>query len=244
MKDLAQAMPACGECSAGPRTEWAGLPAPCRATVERVKRPRMVEPGAAVFRQGAPSAGIHCLSDGLVGLRMQHENGEEAMVALATPGALLGARAFLRNSEHRTTAIALTPAQVCTIPRSAAVRLTQEAPSVHLSLVKRCLAAMDEAQEERLAMAALSNRARLCRLLHRFALAGQPDAAGPAEIRLPVSRVDLAQMIGMQPESLSRLLGRLRREGVVAASGRHLSVPDLSALAAAGAPSTSHMTGI
>lgn len=222
----------CHACAASGQGDWADLPAPCLDIVDRLKRPRELAEGDALFREGDENAGLHCVSRGVMGLRMTHESGTEVMVGIARPGEVLGARAFLRNGPHRTTAVALTVGAVCTISRHDALRLTQQAPSVHLQLVKRCLHAMDEAQEEKMRMAAMSNRARLCHLLHRLVAEAPGTLRDRAELRLPVSRVDLAQMIGIQPESLSRLFRRLKDDGLIEFSGRNLIVPSVAALAA------------
>jgi CRP-like cAMP-binding protein len=141
---------------------------------------------------------------------------------------------------HQTTAVALTPASVCLIRRRDALHLMQEAPEVHQALVGRCLAAMDEAQAGLLQNAALSNRDRLCLFLDRLARAAVPGVADPlpgggVRLMLPMPRTDLAGMLGVQPETLSRLLARLRAEGVVRLVGRAIEVPGPARLAVAAA---------
>lgn len=230
MTDQSKARKSCRSCSARSLSDWSDLPAHCHETIDLVKKHRVLEEGQTLFRQGDNNAGLHCAAHGLFALRMSHENGAEVLIGIARTGETLGSRAFLRNGPHRTTAVALTRAEVCTIHRRDAVRLTQEAPTVYLQLVKRCLRAMDDAQEDKLRIAAMSNRARLCHLLLRLADC-DPREPGPAvETRLPISRADLASMIGIQPESVSRLLRRLKDEGLVEFSGRWLRIPDPGAL--------------
>ncbi|MCC6305802.1 MAG: Crp/Fnr family transcriptional regulator [Rhodobacteraceae bacterium] len=225
--------PGCESCSVRSRSDWAGLPPRAAAVVSRVKQRRALAEGAVLFREGDANLGLYCVSSGLIGLRMTHENGTEALVGFGWPGDTLGARAFLRNGPHRTTAVALTAAAVCVLLRRDAVRLTQETPEVHAALVERCLAAMDEAQGGLLQNAALSNRDRLAALVLRLArqLSLRPGE-DRARLRLPVARGDLAAMLGIQPESLSRLFGRLKAEGLVRLSGRTLDIPSVARLAA------------
>jgi len=220
----------CTACKVRHVSDWAGLPRHAAEIVSRVRVRRSLRRGATLFAPGDSNAGLYCVSSGIVGIRMAHENGTEALIALAFPGETLGARAFLRNSPHRTTAEALTPVDLCMIQRRDALRLTQQAPEVHMALVERCLAAMDAAQTELLHSAALSNRARLCRFLHRLCLLDHDDEACAVQLRLPVSRHDLAGMLGIQPESLSRLLGKLTDDGLVTLSGRHVMVASVAAL--------------
>lgn len=222
----------CADCRHGGAAPWAGVAAHCLDRLDRLRRRRGLAEGEALFRQGDANAGLHCISEGVFGIAIAHENGTEVMMSLAYPGDTLGARAFLRNTTHQTTAVALTKGAICTIARRDALKLTQDAPMVHLELVKRCLAEMDRAQESLVEQACLSNRARLCRLLVEL-LERHGETAGDTRVaRLPVSRGTMAAMLGIQPESLSRLFSRLRKDGLIALSGRHVSTRSLAALRA------------
>lgn len=240
----------CLACPVRSRSDWSTLPQREAMVIDRMKRPRRLPAGAVLFAQGRPNTGVYCIRRGLVGLRMTHENGTDALVGLGWAGQTLGARAFLRNSEHRTTAIALIETEVCTIERRDALRLTVEAPTAHMALVGRCLAAMDEAQAGLLENAALSNRHRLSILLLRLAYSGLPQvvaplASGGVALSLPIARGDLAGMLGVQPETLSRIIARLRQEGLLRLRGRVIELPSLRALAGeAGLPDPLPMPGL
>ena len=52
---------------------------------------------------------------------------------------------------------------------------------------------------------------------------------GPAVISLPYDKVIIASRLGMKPESLSRILNRLRKIGVKTESGR-VAIADVDAL--------------
>jgi len=198
--------------------------------LDRVKRTRTLDQNETLYDQDTPNEGLHCVSEGLIGLYIANENGTDVLIDLAYPGDTLGARAFLRNAPHQMSAVALTESRVCTILRRDALKLTQDAPTVYLEIVKQCLAAMDQAQANIVEQACLSNRARLCRLLLRL-VERHGQARGDAHIvHLPVSRAAMASMLGIQPESLSRLFSRLKRDGLIEFSGRRVSVTCLAAL--------------
>ena len=59
---------------------------------------------------------------------------------------------------------------------------------------------------------------------------GRPRSDGSRIIDLPLSRRDLASMIGTRHETLSRIIGRLEADGVAMFSGRHVHVPRIDAL--------------
>jgi CRP/FNR family transcriptional regulator len=219
----------CRHCDVRHDSDWSRLSAEDTARVNRIKTWRTLAEGDVLFRQGEPNAGIYVVSSGLFAQRIVHENGTDVIVAIVSQGQTLGARAFLRNSPHATTAVALVPSGVCMIRRHDAVRLTREAPEAHMALVACCLNALDRSQAELLHNAALGTRARLAALLLRFL--GDRAMAGSAAIHVPLSRSDIAGILGILPESLSRLLRQLREEGLIRASGRSFDIPRIEMLA-------------
>jgi CRP/FNR family transcriptional regulator len=61
-------------------------------------------------------------------------------------------------------------------------------------------------------------------LLHRLCRLEHGEDACDVRLKLPMSRHDLAGMLGIQPESLSRLLRRLIDDGLIGLSGRRILV--------------------
>jgi CRP/FNR family transcriptional regulator len=158
------------------------------------------------------------------------------MVGVASRGDLIGARAFLRGRPHGAGAQALTDVVLCRIGRADAEALAAARPQFGRRLVAACLDALDRAERALVENAALSNRDRLLALLARLAeRCGRREPDGTLTARLPVSREDLAGMIGVRPETLSRLMTRLKAEGALRASGRRLAIPAAALLRPAAA---------
>lgn len=212
----------CRDCGVRDKSDWSCLSGTDLDRVNRIKIWRSLAEGDVLFRQGEKNEGVFVVASGLLAQRVLHENGTDVIVALAGPGETLGARAFLRNSPHATTAMALLPSSICAIRRRDAVRLTRDAPMAHMALVACCLKALDRSHEDLLHNSALGTRARLAALLLRFR--DDRGAVGPCLIRVPLSRPDLAGILGILPESLSRLLRQLREEGLLSVSGRNFEI--------------------
>lgn len=211
----------CRSCRPGTLGNWSQLdPAYARA-LDRITVELRHAQGEWVFRMGQPSCGIYCVAAGVVGLRKLHVNGVGVMLELAYPGDLIGVPAFLGNAAHRTGAEALTDVRLCRLPASELRRLIGEFPSLYPQLVRVCLDALDASQEAMLQAAAMSNRDRLFHLLKRLLEHCGSADGGQSRVRLPVSRDDIAEMLGVRQETLSRLLKRLSDENLIEISGRH-----------------------
>lgn len=212
----------CRSCSAGLLGDWSQLAAANADALQRIASDQHLGQGDWVFRMGQPNCGLYCIASGVVGLRMLHPNGAGVLLDLAYPGDLIGTRAFLRNGAHRTSAEALTDVRLCRLPGADLRRLIADFPLLYPQLVQVCLDALDASQEAMLQAAAMSNRDRLFQLLSRLLEhCGGADSQGHLHARLPLSREDIAGMLGIRQETLSRLLKRLSDEHLIEISGRH-----------------------
>lgn len=226
---------ACAQCAALPLSDFAALTGAEAQVLDRVKLRRRLAPGEALFHQGEPYTALYCIAEGLIGRRILHESGVSVLASLARPGDVLGACGLLAGGPHATTAEALTAVTVCVVPGSDAARLAEAEPTLRRRLIARCVAALGAAERQVLEAAALPGLARLCVLLLEFLPPVSPAAPGAdrVETDLPVARSDLADLLGVKPESLSRLLRRASEDGLVSVEGRRIVAPSLARLRAA-----------
>jgi CRP/FNR family transcriptional regulator len=223
--------PSCFGCQSRHRTEWSTLQGDDLELLERAKTCNVYEPGQVVFYEGNACLGIHCVESGSIKLRRSSPKGDDIVVGLAGPGATLGYLAYFGDRGYTTTAEALTPCRVCFIDRAAVKTLIHKSPSVGLAFLRRLSDDVDRSEQERVKALALPLRARVAHLLlvlkDRSASA---DDEGRLTIELPLSRKDLAAMLGTRPESLSRLIRDFATDGVAHFGPREVVVPDLDTL--------------
>jgi CRP-like cAMP-binding protein len=220
-------------CHVGGRSDWHDLDQAASALLTGGRRRREYASGEIVFAQGDQSDGVHCVSGGTVGIRRLDENGNSVLLELAYPGDTIGYRSFLTGGEHKTCAEALGPSVICHIDRATTAALLAGNPALGLRFLRRSIGELEHAHDMMFRQATLSNRDKLVHLL--LVLVGRhghrnPD--GSRSIDLPVSRRDLASMVGTRHETISRIIGRLELDGVAHFSGRQVTIPSVEALAA------------
>jgi CRP-like cAMP-binding protein len=223
----------CIACHVGRRSDWYDLDRPASALLTSARRRRGYGSGELVFAQGEPNDGVHCISGGTVGIRMLDGDGNSVLLGLAYPGDTIGYRSFLTGGEHKTSAEALGPSVVCHIDRVTIAALLGGNPALGLHFLKRSIGELEHAHDMMFRQATLSNRDKLVHLL--LVLVGRHghrNSNGSQSIDLPVSRRDLASMIGTRHETVSRIIGRLETAGVAHFSGRRVTIPSVEALAA------------
>ena len=183
---------------------------------------REVAAGEVLFEQGHRNRGVYCVSKGLFALRSHNADGSSTLMRLAYPGEIIGFRSFLGNCDHQTEARALMPARVCAVTHTSAARLMRQHPAIMERLMARAVAEIDRSHARIIAAATSSNRDRLERLLiWLMARHGTRDDSG-LRMQLPMTRSDMADLIGVQRETMSRLIKRLETDGAFRFSGREV----------------------
>lgn len=187
--------------------------------------------GATLFMQDDPCRGLYLVESGLVAVRKLDEDGNSAVVRLAYPGDALGYRPLLAHENHRAGAEVIKDAHICFVDAKTMRALLANNPALGLSFLERTAKALGEAEERLFDVAALSVRVRLVHLLLLLRdRCGHIAADGTLVLNLPLTRRDLASMIGARPESVSRAFRDLQDDGLALASGRQIHLPQYSRL--------------
>ena len=221
----------CFNCRARQTTEWCALNDEELALLDGVKVAKPYEAGTALFHQGDDCDGIYCVSSGLVGIRRLNAEGSSTLVRLCSPGETIGYRSFLLKSGHRTTAEIMMPSMVCFIRRTTVRALLEQNPNLGLRFLDHTVKDADEFEERHFESVNFTVKSRLLNLLmvlyERF---GSLNAGGELILELPISRQDIASLLGTSPETISRNIGKVQEEGLAQFEGRKVRVRSLEAL--------------
>jgi CRP-like cAMP-binding protein len=194
--------------------------------------------GDVIFSESAVCEGVYYIKKGLVGIRKSDHMGNSTLIKLAYSGDTMGYRPFLAGENHRASAQSLMPTRVCFIPARVMRHLIEQNPALGLKFLKRAARSLGDAQDRFHEAVTLSVRARVAHLLFLLRERYQreePESLihredGSIEMKLPVSRTMLAQMLGVRRESISRVMSELQRCGLTLFEGDKAIVPDFGAL--------------
>lgn len=216
----------CFTCQARDRAEWCALSDKELKRLNESKNVREYLPGEVLFHQGDSCNGIYCFDAGMVGIRKIDADGNSVLLGLVYPGDTIGYRALLAGTDHLVSAEAIKPTTICFIERSTVTALLNENPALGLQFLRHAAEEVNEAEEKFLQSVTLSVRARFAHLLlilrERYSTSANEEAFS---LELPLSRQDLAAMIGVRPETMSRTIRQFEDDGVAHFSGRTVHVP-------------------
>ena len=181
--------------------------------------------GDALYTQGEPGAHLYVLASGRVKTFVTGPDGAEVVTELLVPGRLFGGLAGLGAPEHSDTAEALTTACALRIGQAAFREVLTRHPAVALRVLDDVAARLARARSREGTTGTVAQRVAttLLRLADEL---GQERAAGGTLLQVPLTRADLAGLTGSTPESVSRVISRWRREGLVEAGRRWIGVLD------------------
>lgn len=168
------------------------------------------EPHEHLYFQGDTPDGVHQILSGTVILYRLTADGRRQIQTFACEGDFL---ALCFGDEHDLSAEALTHVTTCYVPRSVFERALQADPDIRRAVFGLIDEMIVSAREQTMMLglkSALERTASFLLFLEgRFA----PDAEGYIPIRM--SRSDIADYLGLTLETVSRMLNRLKHDGVI-----------------------------
>lgn len=169
--------------------------------------------GALLFEQGRTPEGVYVILDGRVKLSVNSRNGKEMIVGFFGPGTVLELAAVVLGRAHISTAETVQPTRAVFVSRKQLIAEIQAQPLAawHVTqlVCEHCYFLLTKMAAVELSESAQQKMARcLLGLINNHWDEG-------ARVEMNLTQEVIAQMVGLSRETVSRLLSRLRRMGVV-----------------------------
>ncbi|AWW74224.1 transcriptional regulator [Erythrobacter sp. KY5] len=209
---------ACATCPVKDSAACAVLTTEERDALAAAGHTRTLKRGEMLFAAGDDEAACATLVSGALKVTAYDQDGNEQILSLVHPSGFIG-ELFTPFAHHDV--VALTESRLCTFARGDIERAIEDYPALARALLRR-------SQEDLLATRNLleltahaSAEARLAALLHDFAAAASDSSCHLASsFELPLTRGEIANMLGLTIETVSRKLGELEEMGAVARNGK------------------------
>ena len=180
-----------------------------------------------LFQVGQPADRVFMVLGGQVQIFRGDPESKHAVLFVMQPGDPFALRAVLKAGRYTETAEAIGSCRVLEVPAAVFFEAIERDPVLArriLDLVAKRLQAMCD-QFERVQLMTTSQR------LADYILRLAPADADVVRTVLPMEKGLIATYLGMEPESLSRSLKKLRQHGI-ACEGREVRISDRDALQA------------
>jgi len=193
-----------------------GLEPQYRALFADIAIEREFGRGRTIFSEGDPGTGFYVVASGRIKIFKLSSDGKEQILHIFGPGEPFGEAPVFSGKKFPANAEAIEKSRILYFPRDRFVDLVQNHPALALSI-----------------MAVLSERLhRFTDLVEQLSLKEVPGrlaayflylsehSGGQDTLDLDISKSQLASVLGTVPETFSRILGKMSKEGVISTDGK------------------------
>lgn len=182
--------------------------------------------GQLVFVEGTPAHSVFVLRSGCVKVYRTSRAGGELVLRLLGPGELVGYRPVLADEPYAATAEVLEESELCVIPAERVRAAVRELPELAAHLLDKLAKELRLSEELMMDLLHLPVRQRAARLLLNLLSDGR-ESIQPIRIESRfLRRQDMARMIGVTPETFSRVMRGFAQKGLIALTRDSLEVRD------------------
>ncbi len=181
--------------------------------------------------QGDVGDWLYALTSGMVKVTVAAETGMETTLAVRSLGDLIGEFAVLDGMRRTATARAVGRVDAIRIGRAGFAVFGRRYPAALATITRSLVAKMRAATERHAAERTWGARERLAQVIYELAEGyGEPADDGTVLIPMPLTQTELGELAGVGVSTTERVLGGLRKAGVIATGYREIAVRDMDFL--------------
>jgi CRP/FNR family transcriptional regulator len=215
----------CSTCAVRARSVCSAIPDGDLARLATIAVVTDVAAGQSFIDEGEPASCFFIITAGTAKLFKLLPDGRRQITGFVGPGQFLG---LAVSDAYAFSAEAMENVRYCRFPRAALRTVLDDFPQMEKLLLQVASNELVAAQEQMLLLGRKTARERLASFLLAQSRQGMPSGHSRRRFGLPMTRVDIADYLGLTIETVSRTLTRLRSEGlidIVSQSGLVISDP-------------------
>lgn len=202
-----------------------GLDAEARAVLTREGTVRRYPRGATLFIQGDPAEAVFIILQGWIKLFRTTADGAESVIAVFSRGESFAEAAIFDRSVYPVSSMAIEDSRLLLLPAGPFIARLEENSAYALAMMASMSSRLRRLVQQVEQLTVRSSTERLA----AFLLSLCQGEAGSATVHLPLEKALIAGRLGMQPETFSRALAKLKRHGVIC-RGNEVTLQDVARL--------------
>jgi CRP-like cAMP-binding protein len=181
---------------------------------------RSYKKGQVIFSEGDEGTGFYAIISGRVKIFKLSPEGKEQTLHMMGPGEIFGEVPVFSGQGYPAYAEAHLQCSLLYFPRNVFIELIRKDPSLSLNMLAVLSWRLRKftALIEDLSLKEVPGRLAAY-LLHLSRKSGSDD-----EFDLDISKGQLASLLGTIPETLSRILGKMSRQGLISSEGSRIRI--------------------
>ena len=182
--------------------------------------------GESIFLEGDNGNGFYIILDGMVKVFKVSADGKEQILHIYGPGNPIGEVPVFAGRHFPANAQAVRKSRLLFFPRQAFIDLITGQPSLALNMLALLSMRLRQftIQIENLSLKEVPGR------LASYLIYLSQEQKNRDSLDLPISKGQLASLLGTIPETLSRIFNKMTAEEIIAVQGASISIRDMEAL--------------
>lgn len=168
-----------------------------------------------IFVEGAPCPGFYVVKSGRVKLLKTSKDGKEQIIKILQPGELIGTETFYNGKAYGNTAMAMDDCELCFIEKGAFFRIIEGHPAIAKKIIVALSKELDHAYSKIGSMGLMNARGKMAHLLYTLSKEYGIAEKGRIKLNPALSRLEIAELLGITQETAIRLLKSFKDEGII-----------------------------
>jgi CRP/FNR family transcriptional regulator len=191
-----------------------------------IQRSKPVQKGQHLYREGDEFRSVYAVRSGALKAYKTTDDGREQVTGFYLPGEILGMDGISKNT-HASSARTLEQSAVCEIPFKSLSKLSTLMPNLQhhfFQLMSR------EITEDQILITLLSKNSadeRVAALLISISSRNARRKLSATHFRLPMSRVDIGNYLGLTVETVSRVFSRMQKSDILRVDNKEIEILDM-----------------
>ncbi|TVL62992.1 transcriptional regulator [Shewanella algae] len=194
-----------------------------------IERKKPIQKGEQLFKSGDPLKSLYAIRSGTIKSYTITEQGDEQITGFHLAGDVIGFDGIHAQS-HQSFAQALETSMVCEIPFNTLDELSGTMPKLRQQIMRLMSNEIMSDQGMILLLSKKNAEERLAAFISNLAARFGSRGFSPREFRLTMTRGDIGNYLGLTVETISRLLGRFQKAGLIEVKGKYITILDLEEL--------------
>lgn len=171
--------------------------------------------GDVIFSEGESADTLYFVNDGKIKLYKYNKDGKEQIFHILSDGDFFGELDLIKTSEYKFNSKAIDDVKICTLRKSEVKSIILRNPEIALKLLESVGERLSAIENLAQNLSTNDVDARIAYLIINLMDKYSEDANGNKTIKLPLSREDMANYIGVTRETISRKLKKFEDESLI-----------------------------
>jgi CRP/FNR family transcriptional regulator len=194
-----------------------------------IQRSKPLQKNQHLYREGDEFQSVYAVRSGTLKAYKTTDDGREQVTGFYFPGEILGMDG-ISNNTHASSAKALETAAICEIPFSSLEKLSASMPNLQRHFFQLMSREITEDQQLITLLSKNSADERVAALMLSISSRNVRRKLSATQFRLPMSRVDIGNYLGLTVETVSRVFSRMQKMDILQVDNKEIEILDIQGL--------------